>query len=86
MNPILQLLKENNIPENQVSELFEALTSNPLMAMAKVSELGIAPDRLQAVMAMIMTNPHLISEAVEELGLDVSKLEKAKNELKQAQR
>lgn len=82
MNPIIQLLKENNVAENKIAELFDSLTSNPLMAMAKVQELGIAPDRLQAVMAMIMTNPNLISEAVVELGLDEQKLEEAKEKLK----
>lgn len=81
MNPIIQLLKENNVEQSQISELFEALTSNPLMAMAKVQELGIPADRLQAVMAMIMTNPQIIKDAVEELGLDMEKVEEAKSKL-----
>jgi hypothetical protein len=82
MNPIIQLLQENNIKETQINELFEALTSNPLMAMAKVQELGIPQDRLQALMAMVMTNPQLIKDAVEELGLDMGKVDAAKEQLK----
>ncbi len=83
MNPIIQILEENNIEQAQIAELFEALTSNPLMAMAKVQELGIPADRLQAVMTMIMTNPQLIKDAVDELGLDMDKVEAAKEQLKQ---
>ena len=81
MNPIIQILQENNIQQDQISELFEALTSNPMAAMMKVQELGIPADRLQALMAMVMTNPQLIKDAVEELGLDFSKVEEAKNKL-----
>lgn len=34
MNPILAMLKEHNISDAQISELFQALTQNPLAAMA----------------------------------------------------
>lgn len=85
MNPIIQILQENNIADEQIAELFEALTSNPLMAMAKVQELGIPADRLQALMAMVMTNPQIIKDAVEELGLDFNKVEEAKSKLEQGE-
>ena len=82
MNPILQLLKDANISDEKTKEIFQALTENPLMAMSTIGELGIAPDKLQAVMMQVMTNPDLIKDAVNELGLDFSAVEKAKQQLK----
>ena len=41
MNPILAILKEHNISDAQISELFQTLTENPMMAMATVGQLGI---------------------------------------------
>jgi hypothetical protein len=49
--------------------------------MATVQALGIPTDKLQALMMMLMTNPSLIEEAVEELGLDFSKVAAAKAKL-----
>lgn len=82
MNPIIQLLHDANINEQQTKEIFQALTENPLMAMSTIGELGIAPDKLQAVMMQVMTNPDLIKDAVNELGFDFSAVEKAKQQLK----
>ncbi|HBH7880617.1 TPA: DUF2999 family protein, partial [Vibrio parahaemolyticus] len=48
MNPILAMLKENNISDEQINELFQALTQNPLAAMATISQLGLPQDQLQA--------------------------------------
>lgn len=81
MNPIIQLLKDANISDAKTQEVFQALTENPLMAMATIGELGLAPEKLQAVMMQVMTQPNLIKEAVEELGLDFSAVEKAKEQL-----
>lgn len=81
MNPIIKTLKEFNIDEAKVSELFQALTDNPMMAMALIQGLGIPADRLQELIMTIMTNPDLIKEAVDELGLDFSKVEEAKSKL-----
>ncbi|GLX77111.1 hypothetical protein tinsulaeT_04510 [Thalassotalea insulae] len=81
MNPIIQLLKDANISEQQTKEVFQALTENPLMAMTTISQLGIAPEKLQAVMMQVMTAPELIKEAVDELGLDFSAVEKAKQQM-----
>ena len=81
MNPIIQLLKDANISDEKIAEIFKTLTENPLMAMATIGQLGIEPDKLQAVMMQVMTQPNLIKEAVEELGLDFSAVEKAKAEL-----
>ncbi|GAL30619.1 hypothetical protein JCM19239_2238 [Vibrio variabilis] len=39
MNPIIALLKENNIGDAQINEIFETLTQNPLAAMATISSL-----------------------------------------------
>ncbi len=39
MNPILALLKENNINDQQNSDLFQALTQKPLAAMMTISKL-----------------------------------------------
>lgn len=36
MNPILAMLKENNISNEQINELFQTLTQNPLAAMATI--------------------------------------------------
>lgn len=83
MNPILAMLKENNISDEQIHELFQALTQNPLAAMATVSQLGLSQDQLQLLMGQVMQNPALIKEAVEELGLDFSKVEEAKEKLQQ---
>ncbi|MEZ8775449.1 DUF2999 family protein [Vibrio sp. 10N.247.310.17] len=81
MNPILAMLKENNISDEQTSELFKTLTENPLAAMATISQLGLPQDKLQMLMGQVMQNPALIKEAVEELGLDFSKVEAAKEQL-----
>lgn len=82
MNPIIAMLKENNISDQQINELFEVLTQNPLAAMATISQLGLPQDKLQLLMGQVMQNPTLIKEAVEELGLDFSKVEAAKQQLK----
>ena len=81
MNPILAMLKENNVSEAQISELFEVLVQNPLAAMATVSQLGLPQDKLQLLMGQVMQRPDLIKEAVNELGLDFSKVEAAKEQL-----
>tara|TARA_R110001583_G_scaffold22238_3_gene83577 strand:- start:18855 stop:19118 length:264 start_codon:yes stop_codon:yes gene_type:complete len=85
MNPIIQTLKEHNVSDQKITEVFQALTQNPLEAMGIIGTLGIAQDKLQALMMMVMTNPDLIKQAVEELGLDFSKVEKAKEILKEKQ-
>jgi hypothetical protein len=82
MNPIIQMLEEQKISKDKISELFQALTENPLMAMGIIQELGIPAEKLQAIMGLVMTQPELIKEAVEELGLDFSKVEDAKSKLK----
>jgi len=82
MNPIIQLLKEQNITDEKINELFQALTENPIMAMTFIAQLGIPPEKLQAIMSIVMADPGLIEEAVNELGLDFSKVVEAKAELK----
>ncbi|WOT04710.1 DUF2999 family protein [Shewanella youngdeokensis] len=82
MNPILAILKEHNIDDAQVKELFQTLTENPLAAMGVITQLGIPPEKLQQLMGLVMQNPALIKEAVDELGLDFSKVEAAKAQLK----
>ncbi|MGC9402004.1 MULTISPECIES: DUF2999 family protein [Vibrio] len=81
MNPILAMLRENNIDDAQISALFEVLTQNPLAAMTTISQLGLPQEKLQALMGQVMQNPALIKEAVTELGLDFSKVEAAKEQL-----
>ncbi len=81
MNPIIAMLKENNISDQQICELFEVLTQNPLAAMATISQLGLPQEKLQLLMGQVMQNPALIKEAVNELGLDFSKVEAAKQQL-----
>ncbi|WP_087024254.1 DUF2999 family protein [Thaumasiovibrio subtropicus] len=81
MNPILAILKENNISDEQINAVFQALTENPLAAMATVGQLGLPQDKLQLLMTQVMQNPGLIKEAVEELGLDFAKVEAAKEKL-----
>lgn len=81
MNPIIALLKENNISDEQINDIFQALTQNPLAAMATISQLGLPQDKLQLLMGQVMQNPALIKEAVEELGLDFAKVEAAKEQL-----
>ncbi|WP_372763227.1 DUF2999 family protein [Pseudoalteromonas sp.] len=83
MNPIIATLKEHNVSDEQIAELFEALTQNPMMAMAMVQQLGIPPEKLQQLMSMVMTEPQLIKEATDELGLDFAKVQAAKKKLKQ---
>lgn len=82
MNPIIQLLKAQNISDEKIASIFKELTENPLMAMNTIAGLGIPQEQLQPVMMQVMTNPALIKEAVEELGLDFSAVEKAKAQLK----
>ncbi|MDX2367285.1 MAG: DUF2999 family protein, partial [Colwellia sp.] len=38
MNPIIQMLKELNVSDEKINELFQALTENPLMAMAVIGQ------------------------------------------------
>jgi len=83
MNPIIQMLKELNISDEKIKELFQTLTENPLMAMGVIQQLGIPSEKLQEIMGIVMTKPNLIKEAVDELGLDFSKVEAAKEKLKQ---
>ena len=85
MNPIIQMLKEENIGEDKIKELFNTLTENPMMAMMTIQQLGIQPEKLQNIMGLVMTQPNLIKEAVEDLGLDYDKVEKAKEQLNQQQ-
>ncbi|MFM2587254.1 DUF2999 family protein [Vibrio sp. TBV020] len=85
MNPILALLKENNVSDEQINELFQTLTQNPLAAMATIGQLGLPQDKLQLLMGQVMQNPALIKEAVEELGLDFAKVEEAKEKLQSQQ-
>ncbi|SFD10775.1 DUF2999 family protein [Pseudoalteromonas denitrificans] len=83
MNPIIQILKELNITQEKTKELFQALTENPMMAMSMIQTMGIPPEKLQQIMGLVMTNPNVIKEAVEELGFDFSKVEQAKEKLKE---
>ncbi|ENM5725950.1 DUF2999 family protein [Vibrio mimicus] len=83
MNPILAMLKENNISNEQINELFQTLTQNPLAAMATLARLGLPQDKLQMLLGQVMQNPALIKQAVEELGLDFAKVEEAKAKLQQ---
>lgn len=82
MNPIIAILKEHNVSDAQINDVFEALIENPIMAMATVQQLGIPADKLQSLMMLVMQQPELIKEAVNELGLDFSKVEAAKETLK----
>jgi hypothetical protein len=82
MNPIIQILTELNIGDDKISELFKALTENPMMAMAFIGQLNIPADKLQSIMSLVMAEPGLIEQAVNELGLDFSKVEEAKAKLK----
>jgi len=81
MNPIIAILKEHNVSDKKVKSLFEALTENPMMALSLVQELGIPPEQLKLLMGTIMTQPHLIKEATDELGLDFAKVQEAKDKL-----
>ncbi|MCI2285366.1 DUF2999 domain-containing protein [Colwellia sp. MSW7] len=83
MNPIIAMLKEHSISDEKINELFQTLTDNPLMAMGVIQQLGIPPEQLQGMMGLVMTQPNLIKEAVDELGLDFSKVEAAKSKLKE---
>lgn len=85
MNPIIQTLKNHNISDHKIAEVFQALTQNPLAAMTIIQSLGIPQDKLQPLMMMVMTNPDLIKQAVEELKLDLSKVEAAKAKLQDNQ-
>ena len=81
MNPIIELLRDANISDEKTKEVFQMLVENPQMAMTIIGKLGIAPDKLQAVMMQVMTQPTLIKEAVEALGLDFDAVKKAKEQL-----
>lgn len=83
MNPIIAILKEHQVDDAKINELFQTLTANPLMAMGIIGQLGIPADKLQQLMALVMQNPALIKEAVLELGLDFSQVEAAKAKLQQ---
>ncbi len=84
MNPIIQILKELNVSDDKINELFQVLTENPMMAMGIIGTLGVPIEKLRPIMSLVMTEPNLIKEAVEELGLDFSKVEAAKEKLKES--
>ena len=84
MNPIIQTLKDHNVTDKKITEVFQALTQNPLAAMTIIQSLGIPQEKLQPLMMMVMTNPDLIKQAVEELRLDFSKVEAAKAKLQES--
>lgn len=81
MNPIIATLKEHNVSDEKVHELFQAFTENPMAAMALVQQLGIPPEQLQQLMGLVMTQPHLIKEASDELGISDAEFAKAKEQL-----
>lgn len=81
MNPIIALLKKHQVSDEQIREVFETLTQNPLAAMATISQLGLPEDDLKALMGQVMQNPALIKQAVDELGLDFSKVEAAQQKM-----
>jgi len=84
MNPIIKTLKDHNVSDEKITEVFEALTQNPLTAMTTIQSLGIPQEKLQPLMMMVMTNPDLIKQAVEELSLDFSKVEAATAKLQES--
>lgn len=81
MNPIIKTLKDLNISEDKIKELFQTLTENPMAAMGIIGKMGLQPEKMKEIMGSIMMNPGIIKEAVEELGLDFSAVEKAKETL-----
>lgn len=83
MNPIIAILKEHNISDAKINALFQTLTENPFAAMATIGQLGIPPEKLQQLMALVMQKPALIKEAVLELSLDFAKVEAAKAQFQQ---
>lgn len=83
MNPIIDMLKKHNVSNEQINQLFETLTQNPLAAMSSLGQLGLPQDQLQILMGQVMQNPQIMRDAVDELGLDFSKVEQAKNKLQQ---
>lgn len=83
MNPIIQTLKDHNVTDEKISEVFQALTQNPLAAMTTIQSLGIPQEKLQPLMMTVMTNPDLLKQAVEELSLDFSKVEAAQAKLQE---
>ncbi|PKF62987.1 hypothetical protein CW745_06055 [Psychromonas sp. psych-6C06] len=85
MNPIIQTLKEHNVSDEKIAEVFQTLTENPLGAMTIIQSLGIPSEKLQPLMMLVMSQPDLIKQAVEELGLDFAKVEAAKEKLQQQQ-
>ena len=82
MNPIIETLKEHNVSDEQVHALFSAFLENPMMAMAQIQQLSIPPEKLQQLMALVMTQPNLIKEAAESLGINAEQVEQAKQQFK----
>jgi len=50
--------------------------------MSVIQSMGIPPEKLKEIMGIVMTSPGTIKDAVDELGLDFSAVEKAKDALK----
>ncbi|MGB5446844.1 MAG: DUF2999 family protein [Psychromonas sp.] len=84
MNPIIQTLKDHNVSDEKITEVFQALTQNPLAAMTIIQGLDIPQEKLKALMMQVMSNPNLIKQAVEELKLDFSKVEAAQAKLQES--
>ncbi|MCF7499446.1 MULTISPECIES: DUF2999 family protein [unclassified Pseudoalteromonas] len=82
MNPIIETLKEHNVSDEQVHALFSAFLENPMLAMAQIQQLGIPPEKLQQLMALVMTQPNLIKDAAESLGINAEQVEQAKQQFK----
>ncbi len=83
MNPIIAMLKEHNISDEKINELFQTLTDNPLNGNGCYSATRYSAWKATSMMGLVMTQPDLIKEAVDELGLDFSKVEAAKSKLKE---
>ena len=45
MNPIIQSLKELNVSEEKIKELFQVLTDNPMMAMVTIQIVRFNPQK-----------------------------------------
>lgn len=84
MNPIIALLREAKVTDEQINQVFTAATQNPMMAMVHVQQLGLPAEELQKVVMLVMTDPGLIQEAAQELGLDLTKVAEAKEKLQQS--
>ena len=61
MDKIQEIVESLGLDQEKAKELMETAKTNPMAAIGMLGSLGITPDKLQALMQMVMQNPASLS-------------------------